>query len=283
MLTYKVLCLACRNKEVFSACFVPKNPLHIHHRFKIKFDDREYMLKEDTMTVEHVTPLLLCPTLDDTLRFYQALGFEVTYRQDEPYFYGAVQLGGIDLNFAKGKGGFSCLVHVPRIDTYYTPFANGLRTEYGKIPTANFPRITRLWQGQTRFHLFDPAGNSLTFINVDEPDIDYEAFSHGVTPMQKSLDNATFLRDTYADDVSAAKVLDRALAKHPNASPLERARALGMRAELAVALDDVDLSRTLRAELQEISLSEEDRANYHDVLTAADRLEQWRVSAQEND
>lgn len=46
----------------------------------------------------------------------------------------------------------------------------------------------------------------------------------------------------------AAKVLDAALAKNTAAPPAERARALVTRAELAVAMGDVDRARALRVE-----------------------------------
>jgi hypothetical protein len=41
----------------------------------------------------HATPLFPCVSLDETLAFYRALGFEVTHEQSDPYVYGAVRRG----------------------------------------------------------------------------------------------------------------------------------------------------------------------------------------------
>ncbi|KFA89770.1 hypothetical protein [Archangium violaceum] len=54
--------------------------------------------------------------------------------------------------------------------------------------------------------------------------------------------------------------------------PLERARALAARAELAVALGDETRARSAREELQRIPLSEEERARFREELEAADAL-----------
>jgi hypothetical protein len=64
------------------------------------------------------------------------------------------------------------------------------------------------------------------------------------------------------DDKAAAKVLDVALARYPAAPALDRARALAARAELALAMGEADRVQTLRAELQQIPLTEEDRRRF---------------------
>lgn len=225
--------------------------------------------------MEHMTPLFACKSPDETLAFYEALGFTVTYRQDIPYLYAAVTRGEINLHFAKGKHGMTCLVHVPEVGIYHQAFADGLRAHYGRIPTADFPRMTRLMPGQTRFQVFDPTGNILLFINHDEPDIDYDAYDDSLSPLMQVLENVAFLRDTYADDQSAAKFLDKKLAQHTNAAPIERALALAVRTELAVAMGDSAKADATRAELRQIPLPAEDRERFHDALHAADALERW--------
>ncbi len=229
--------------------------------------------------MEQITPIFPCKSPDETREFYQALGFTVAYWQERPYFYGAMTRGALNLNFTKGKGDAICLVHVPEVEVYHRAFADGLRAKYGRIPTAHFPRITRLREGQTRFQLFDPTGNELLFVNRDEPDIDYDAYDDSLSPLMQALENVAFLRDTYADDKAAAKFLDKKLIQYQSADPLERALALAARAELAVAMGDMALSQTLRDTLKQISLSDEERERFRDALGAADNLERWLTQA----
>lgn len=228
--------------------------------------------------MEQLTPLFSCKSLDAVLKFYQALGFAVTYQQEAPYLYAAVQRGSINVHFTKGTGGATCLVHVPDVSTYHHAFADGLRSAYGTIPTADTPRITRWRQGQTRFQTFDPAGNILLFINHDEPDPDYDAYDDTLSPMMQALQNVIFLRDTYADDKAAAKFLDKKLKQIADVLPLDRARALAARAELAVALGED--SQPFGAELTQIALSPGEREQYRDELLAAERLERWKTQAE---
>ena len=226
--------------------------------------------------MEQVTPIFLCSSTDETRAFYEALGFKVTYWQDEPYIYGAVSRGAITLNFTSRINSGFCLVHVPQVGDYHRAFADGLRAHYGRIPTADNPRITRLRKDQTRFHIYDPVGNILLFVNADEPDIDYEAYDNSsLSPLMRALENVAFTRDVYTDDKSAANYLDRKLKQHAAAPPIERALALAARAELAVALGDAERAQAVRDELAQLSLSDEERERYHDDLTAADALERW--------
>jgi hypothetical protein len=234
------------------------------------------------MATETTIPLLPCASLETTLIFYRALGFEVTYEQAEPYVYGAVRRGGIDLHFHhsgrpewKDKPGGTCLVMVPDVGAYHRTFGDGLRARYGRVPTAGHPRITRLRKGQTRFTVFDPTGNSLTFIQQDEPEIDYTKYDAARSRLGQVLDKGAFLRDTYLDDRAAASVLDKALAGGAAGEPVERALALAARAELAVAMGDEGRGREVRAELAGITLGDEDRERHRDDLRAADELEKW--------
>lgn len=232
--------------------------------------------------MEHMTPVFLCKSAEETRAFYEALGFTVTYWQDEPYFYGAVSRGEMNLHFAKGKGGGLCLVHVPQIEPYHQAFADGLREKYGRIPTADYPRITRLMPGQTRFGIYDPSGNELLFVNQDEPDIDYDAYDDSLSPLMQALENVAFLRDTYNNDKAAAKFLDKKLKQYASAEPIERARALAARAELAVAMGDVEESRAFREQLKALNLTNAEREQHRDTLQAADRLERWVTQADED-
>lgn len=227
--------------------------------------------------MESLIPLFAAKPLDAVLAFYRALGFEVTYQQETPYIYAAVQRGQINIHFTDKTHGAACLVHVPKVDDYHRAFADGLRGAYGRVPLAQTPRLTRLQPGQTRFSVYDPAGNTLTFINIDEPDIDYDAYNESLSPLIQALENVKFLRDTYHDDPAAAKFLDKKLKQHADAAPIERALALSARAELAVAMGESARLDEVRAELGRLTLTDDERARHHDELTAADRLERWAV------
>src|SRR5262249_48030664 len=149
------------------------------------------------------------------------------------------------------------------------------RKGYGKLPVAGFPRITRMRKGQGRFTVVDPSGNSVIFIKRDRPSTENEETPERAdrSRLAWALDTATRLRDFKGDDAGAAKVLEVALARKAPAPPAERARALAARAELAVALGDTERLPALRAELQQLALSDDDRERLRDELQAADELE----------
>jgi hypothetical protein len=232
------------------------------------------------MIAERTIPVLPCVSLDETLDFYQTLGFEVTFKQTSPYAWLAMRRGGIELNFFVDKGldpekAFStCLVMVAEVEPYHRAFADALRGKYGKVPISGIPRITRFREGQSRFTVVDPPGNSVIYIRHDEPEVEYYG-KRGETRsgLAKAIETAAVLRDIKEDDAAAAKVLDVALAKDVSAAPVDRARALAARAELAVALGDAERARAVRDELRYIPLSDEDRERYRDELKAADELE----------
>jgi hypothetical protein len=184
-----------------------------------------------------VIPILPCTDLIETLNFYGALGFEVTYEQTDPYTYAAVQRSGAEIHFYGGfkkseRSGHTCLVMVPEVRLLHAQFVEGLRLAFGRLPTAGFPRITRLRSGQGRFGVFDPAGNSITFVAPDEDDVDYyQEQQEKQSRLAWALDTAVWLRDIKGfDDVAAARVLDAALARNEPAAPIELARALAARA-----------------------------------------------------
>jgi catechol 2,3-dioxygenase-like lactoylglutathione lyase family enzyme len=232
-----------------------------------------------TETSESSVPLFPCRSLDETLDFYRTLGFEITYQQEDPYLYAVIRRGGVDLHFSKLTAWQSknavCLIFVPQIASYHKVFADALRVKYGKVPTAGLPRITRLHQGQTRFHIFDPSGNVLLYVNRDESEMDYSWYETTRSKLASAIDNAALLRDAYVNDKGAAQVLDKALTQNEAVDPIILARALAMRAELAVAMGDTERAQAVRLELRQISLSDEERDRIRHELQAADSLERW--------
>ena len=231
---------------------------------------------------EQVIPVLPCASLPDTLGFYRLLGFEVTYEQTRPYVYGATRRGDVHVHFSGGAAAVqqfgTCLIMVAEVERLHDTFADALRQAYGKLPVKGTPRITRMKPGQSRFTVFDVTGNSLVFIKQGAPEEDETAedaiaLRSGETRIARALRLAARLRDFKNEDESAAKVLDTALAHHEPGAPLERARALVARFELAVALADPARARSLRAELDALTLSAEDQAALAPELARAQALE----------
>jgi hypothetical protein len=224
--------------------------------------------------METTVPCLPSIAMAETLEFYRALGFEVTYQQKAPNEYACVRRGGFELHFFGLKGlkpeeGYStCLVIVPDVAPLHQTYSKALRAKYGRLPVAGFPRITRFKPGQSRFTVVDPNGNSVIYILRGEKTEDPK-----LAGLMKAVATAAKLRDESGDDESAAKVLDVALARYADAPPLDRARALAARAELAVALGEIDRLLAVRAESTQIQLSDEDREAYRHELDAADVLE----------
>lgn len=230
---------------------------------------------------EFVEPLFPSRALDETVRFYKALGFQAMEHTTTPYPYAELRRGKLWLYFthlamyAKSKAFGALMVIVPDVASYHQEFAEGLRTEYGRIPTAGVPRITRLSLDRARFHIFDPAGNMLLYVGRTQvEEAAWEPPGTG-SDLAQALENAVFLRDIYANDQAAAGVLDRALKGASSPDPVERARALAVRAELAVAQGDVQAARAVRMELAQIELPQEARDRYRHELEAADVLERW--------
>jgi hypothetical protein len=231
---------------------------------------------------ETVIPLLPCSAYEATINFYQALGFTMTHAQQEPYVYIALRCQEVELHFSASLGVYgaknafgACLVFVDGVQAYHTAFADALRTAYGEVPTADHPRLTRLFPGQARFKLFDPTGNVLIFIDRNEPEITYHEADETVSEPEKALANAAFLRDTYANDKAAARVLDLALARNEAASPFARARLLAARAELAVAMGDLEQVQAVQHEVQQLLLTGAELAQFRHELQAADALARW--------
>ena len=202
-------------------------------------------------------PALPCVSVDDTMEFWSALGFEVTYRQKAPYAYGVVARDGYELHLYGLKGldpttAFTtCLVVVPEVEELHAAFSASLRDHLGRSPVKGLPRISRMRPGQTRFTLTDPNGTSAIFIKHG-PEDEAEAHAYedpGLTPLQRAIKLAQRLRDYRLDDDAAAKALDVALRRAGDDEAREdRATALEARAELARAMEDVSLAERLEAE-----------------------------------
>ncbi|HYF63420.1 MAG TPA: hypothetical protein VD886_11440 [Herpetosiphonaceae bacterium] len=231
-----------------------------------------------TPPASRTIPALPCAALDETLAFWQSLGFAVTYQQRAPNPYAVLAYADYELHFFGLKqlapeANFStCLVIVAEVEGLHRTFAERLRAALGRVPGTGFPRISRMRPGQTRFTLTDVAGNSVIFIkHGDEDEQAAQAYTKpDQTPLTRALRTAERLRDFKNDDAAAAKVLDNALARHAHAPPPEQALALAARIELAVALDDRPGATTLRARLAALALSDAERAAVNAQLASLD-------------
>lgn len=225
-------------------------------------------MSRETTTI----PALPCISLDDSLEFWQSLGYEVTYRQKAPNPYGIIRYDDYELHLfglkqLRPEDNYStCLVIVPEVEPLHALFVERLRASLGRVPNRGFPRISRMKPGQTRFTLTDVAGNSVIFIRrgVEDEAAAEEYKQAGLTPLQRTLAVAARLRDFQNDDAAAAKALDGALARHEEPT-LDYARVLAARIELAEAMDDPNLARELADRLGRLPLSKADRAALGDI------------------
>jgi catechol 2,3-dioxygenase-like lactoylglutathione lyase family enzyme len=239
------------------------------------------------MSNEITIPILPCVSINDTLEFYVALGFEITYQQTRPNPYACVRRGGIELHFFTmrnyddpAKSYSSCFVSVSEADVLHQAFAAGLRQHYGKIPVAGIPRITKPNNnnsaGDRRFNVIDPGGNWIRFgqkADILESDENVALQKAESTKLSRALRAADLLATSKGDAIAAAKLLDKALAHEEPVSTTQRLQALVLRTELAITMGDPQLASSILTEIRHIPLDDEERAALVDELERANDLE----------
>jgi hypothetical protein len=218
------------------------------------------------MANEVTYPALPCRTLDDSIPFYEALGFVRTYRQERPNPYAVVSREDFHVHLF-GMEGFdpeqsyaTVIVAVPDPDQMYEDFAAGLRVLYGKLPVAGIPRITRprKREGTVRgFSLIDPGGNWLRISKLG--DTEEQAKEEKMTGLARVINNAARLGDAHGDHVFALKLLNNGLAKFKEAPAIDRVRAFLYKAELAVRAGDRVVATGSLAEALSLELTDEER------------------------
>lgn len=233
---------------------------------------------------ESVVPLLACVSAEETLDFFTSLGFEVTYRQTRPYLYLAFRWEGIHLHYGRAPKGIDhtreetggCLVMVDDVAAYHAALVASVRAARGAVPVRGLPRITRYRSGASRFTVMDPSGNSIIFIQRDEPqELEYGG-SASLEGLAKALDGARILRDFKHDDRAAWRFLKSALRRHgAEASAVERAMALASLVELSVAIGEQERRAEWMQELRGIELTDEERARVEEALGNAEELGRW--------
>ena len=175
---------------------------------------------------ERTYPILPCPDLDEAIAFYEALGFSRTYRQIRPNPYGVVAREDITIHLC-GIAGFdpatsvsSVIITVPDIEALHADFVEGLRNHFGRLPSSGVPRILRPRRKQstaTGFSVVDVGGNWLRFYRAGtstEPRPAQESRESGLAAV---LSAAARQGDARGNDQQALAVLDRGLARHPEA------------------------------------------------------------------
>jgi catechol 2,3-dioxygenase-like lactoylglutathione lyase family enzyme len=231
------------------------------------------------MANERTYSLLPCRDLDESISFYETLGFKKTYRQVRPNPHAVVALEDIQIHLF-GMEGFnpadsygSVIVAVPDPDSLYRDFAAGLRKTYGKLPVAGIPRILRPRKkyGTVRgFTLIDPGGNWLRVYKLgDTEEEDSAEKAEGLTQI---LYVAARLGDAHGDEALALKTLENGIARFPEAAAMERAKAHLYRAELAVRTGNHELARSSLAAARSLTLTDDEKAVLADEFTHVTEL-----------
>jgi catechol 2,3-dioxygenase-like lactoylglutathione lyase family enzyme len=231
------------------------------------------------MANERTYPILPCRELDESIAFYETLGFKRTYRQVRPNPHAVVALEDIQIHLF-GMEGFnpadsygSVIITVPDPDSLYHDFAAGLRKTYGKLPVAGIPRITRPRKkyGTVRgFSVVDPGGNWLRIYKLG--DTEQEDSAEKAEGLAQIIYVAARLGDAHGDEAWALKTLENGLKRFPEAPAIERAKAYLYRAELAIRTKDGELARSSLAAANSLKLTDEERAALEEEFAHATEL-----------
>ncbi|WP_117209759.1 glyoxalase [Allorhizocola rhizosphaerae] len=242
------------------------------------------MLAKTVQPNETTVPLLPCASPEETLAFWRALGFAVTYEQTKPYLYLAFQWSGFQLHYGRAAesvdpakentGG--CLVMVDAVAPYHAAFTEAMRRQYGKVLAKGLPRITRYRAGASRFTVIDPSGNSIIFIERDEPEELEYGGSKRLQGLARVLDNARILREFKNDDRAAFRALNSGLRRHgENAPAVEQAVALAALIELSTALNEPERVPEWGARLRRLNLSAQERREVESAVADPNLLQKW--------
>ena len=114
--------------------------------------------------VDIAVPVLPARDLQETIQFYERLGFKNAYRHSVLAEYVVLRLGVLELQFFEWpkldtSGSFTgCYLRVADVDALYQAFANA------RLPARGIPSMggieSRPW-GMREFHLIDCNGNLL--------------------------------------------------------------------------------------------------------------------------
>jgi catechol 2,3-dioxygenase-like lactoylglutathione lyase family enzyme len=223
--------------------------------------------------------ILPAEVLDESIAFYEVLGFTCTYRQRRPNPCAVVERDDLGIHLAEIPGFDpeqsygSVIVVVPDADALYASFAASLRAAYGKLPSAGIPRILRPRKrlGTVRgFSVVDPGGNWLRISTMGQTE--EAARKERTTGLAKVVDHAARQGDARGDDREALAVIERGLVRFADAPDIVRVRAFLYRAELAVRTGDRALAETSLAAASAVELSSAERAAVADEHAHAEEV-----------
>lgn len=225
-----------------------------------------------------VQPMIPSENVDESVIFYKALGFEIVRDETFPYRFAEVRDGDLWLmtsSYAQfgGRKAFGALiVNVTDLGEFHDRFAMNLRNNLGTVPLSGLPRLTRRSRDGSQFRLFDPFGNMLVYMDKNYiPPLYLEAKDR----TEEYLNQAWFLRDIYANDPAAANSLDRALEDTKTESGIGRARLLAARAEIAVAMGELDLAARFEEMIAHLHLQDSEIRRFEMELGASQYLRTW--------
>ena len=166
----------------------------------------------------------------------------------------------------------SAIVVVPDAEALHREFADGLRAARGRVPLSGIPRLLRPRKKAgtvAGFTLVDVGGNWLRFYRAGDTEDAHDRSEPGLI---RALMGAARQGDSHGDEATAARMLDRGLARHADAPASQRVEAMIYRAELALRLNDRAHARRLLAEVEEIELNADETAELAYPLGNAEEL-----------
>ena len=231
------------------------------------------------MSNERTYPCLPCRDIDESIAFYESIGFKPTYRQVRPNPYAVVALEDIQIHLF-GMDGFNpedsygtTIIAVPDPDSLYQAFAAGLRKVHGKLLVSGISRMTRPRKkfGTVRgFSVVDPGGNWLRIYKLGESEQEDSAEkAEGLTQI---IYVAARLGDAKGDEALALKTLESGLKRFADATAIDRARAYLYRAELAVRTHNRELAQSSLQAAKSLELTDDERAAIAEELAYATEL-----------
>jgi catechol 2,3-dioxygenase-like lactoylglutathione lyase family enzyme len=225
------------------------------------------------MPNERTYPILPCSDLDESISFYESLGFKRTYRQLRPNPYAAVALEDIQIHLCSFEG-FNpadsygkIIIVVPDPQSLYNVFAAGLREIYGKLPITGIPRILqprKKFGTVSGFSIVDPGGNWLRISKLD--DTEQEDSAEKAEGLAQVIYVAVRLGDAHGEEALALKTLESGLTRYTDAIGIDLAKAHLYRAELAMRTNNLELAQSSLAAALSLRLTEEEKAAILDEL-----------------